>query len=135
MPRRDLLRAPVRRSPPRSSLPRRAPAQLVGRLLRRLAAAAGALLGTSVPLHAQGVSAQCPAGAGALTPERVTQDACQKSVDLFQLLAPQLGAAVAGGNVGLGQSGALGGPGHFGLSIRASGLRGNVPQFDANCAM
>lgn len=95
-----------------------------------LVAAAGAPAAVT-PIAAQTVSAQCPPGASPISPERITQDACQKSVDLFVLLAPQLGTSVAGGNASLGQSGTLGGPGHFGLSLRVTGLRGSVPQFDA----
>lgn len=97
------------------------------------AAAAGAVLAL-VPhvAAAQGgpLDPQCPPGSGALTPERITQDACQKSVDLFNLFGPQLGAAVAGGNGILGGGGTLGGLGRFSVGVRATGLRGSVPQFD-----
>ena len=34
---------------------------------------------------------------------------CQKTIDLFQYMAPQLGVAMTGGNATLGQGGALGG--------------------------
>ena len=40
---------------------------------------------------------------------RAPQDACQKAVDMFQFMTPQLGLALAGGNATLGQGGALGG--------------------------
>lgn len=60
----------------------------------------------------------------------VAADACQKAADLFLLLAPQLGTAVAGGNVEPGQGGALGGLGHFGVSVRVNGLRAPIPRFD-----
>ncbi len=61
-----------------------------------------------------------PSGATAL----VQQDACQKSIDLFNFLAPQLGALVAGGSAELGQGGTLGGLGHVRVGIRANVLGG-----------
>ena len=48
-----------------------------------------------------------------------TQDACQKGIDLFRFMAPQLGVAVVGGNPVLGQVGALGGLGDFSVGVRA----------------
>jgi hypothetical protein len=57
-----------------------------------------------------------------------TQDACQQAVDLFALMAPQLGVAITGGNATLGQGGALGGLGHFAVELRGNVLAGNVPQ-------
>jgi hypothetical protein len=58
-------------------------------------------------------------------------DACQKAVDLFNYLTPQLGAVIAGGNPTLGQAGALGGPGRFTLLLRVTALRGALPNADA----
>ena len=60
----------------------------------------------------------------------VTQDACQKAVDIFQYLAPQLGSAITGGNATLGQGGALGGLGHFSLGLRVNAVKGSLPQID-----
>ena len=60
----------------------------------------------------------------------VAQDACQKAIDLFRYLAPQLGTIVAGGNPTQGVVGALGGPGHFSFGIRANGLNGSIPDID-----
>lgn len=54
----------------------------------------------------------------------VQQDACQKSIDLFNYLAPQLGALVAGGSAELGCGGTLGGLGHVGVGVRADVLGG-----------
>src|SRR5215467_6825635 len=76
-------------------------------------------LGSAAPALAQ-VSSSCQPG--------VTQDACQQSIDLFKLMAPQLGVAITGGNATLGQGGTLGGLGHFVVELRANGLLGNVPQ-------
>jgi hypothetical protein len=64
-------------------------------------------------------SSQCAAG--------TTQDACQKSVDLFQFMAPQLGTSIAGGNAQLGQGGTLGGLGHFAIGVRANVIQGTIP--------
>jgi hypothetical protein len=88
--------------------------------------AAFALVATSV--RAQGIDAQrCPAGT---TAERVSQDACQKAIDLFQYLAPQLGTSIAGGNPTLGQGGTLGGLGHFSAGLRVNVVQGDLPQVD-----
>src|SRR5262249_33847832 len=57
-----------------------------------------------------------------------TQDACQKTVDIFQYMAPQLGGAITGGNATLGQGGALGGLGHFTIGIRLNAIQGSVPK-------
>lgn len=88
--------------------------------------AAFALVATSV--QAQGIDTQrCPAGT---TAERVSQDACQKAIDLFQYLAPQLGTSIAGGNPTLGQGGTLGGLGHFSAGLRVNVVQGDLPQVD-----
>ena len=60
----------------------------------------------------------------------LTQDACQKAVDVYQYLAPQLGSAITGGNATLGQGGALGGLGHFSLGVRVNAVKGSLPQVD-----
>lgn len=83
---------------------------------------------------AQGVSSQCPAGStgiGGLPDQtRAAQDACQKSIDLFQYMAPQLGILVAGGNATLGQGGTLGGLGRFSAGVRVNALQGSLPDVD-----
>src|SRR5262245_33997896 len=60
----------------------------------------------------------------------VTQDACQKAVDVYQYLAPQLGSAITGGNATLGQGSSLGGIGHFSLGLRVNAVKGSLPQVD-----
>lgn len=87
----------------------------------------GALLLTASAARAQSTS--CPTGAFG-SAAQVTQDACQQAVDVFQYMAPQLGAAIAGGNATLGQGGILGGFGHFSLGIRANVVDGTLPQVD-----
>jgi hypothetical protein len=81
-------------------------------------------------LFAQSAAAQstCQAGTGSLDPNRISQDACQMAVDVFQFVAPQLGIAIAGGNATLGQGGALGGLGHFAVDLRANVLAGDLPE-------
>ncbi len=74
------------------------------------------------------IDAQCQAGT---LSERATQDACQKAIDLFHFMAPQLGASLIGGNVVAGEAGALGGLGHLSVGIRGNLLRGHVPDVGA----
>jgi hypothetical protein len=92
-----------------------------------------ALAATPLTISAQSA---CPDGA-VLTRERITQDACQKAVDLFQYMAPQVGTVIAGGNANLGQGGTLGG---FALipfphpkvsvGLRVNALYGSLPNLD-----
>jgi hypothetical protein len=77
------------------------------------------------------VAAAAPAGAQSVQCQAgLTQDACQKALDLFQYMAPQLGTAIAGGNATLGQGGTVGGLGHFALSVRANAVQGSLPRID-----
>jgi hypothetical protein len=83
--------------------------------------------------QAQSISPQCPPGAmvGPIPDvTKGTQDACQKAIDLFKFITPQLGAAIAGGNSTLGQGGTLGGLGKIQVSARANILKGSLPQID-----
>lgn len=90
----------------------------------------------ALALAAMSASAQdlqrCPPGTanGLGVPDRTraSQDACQKAIDLFQYLAPQLATSVAGGNATLGQAGSLGGLGHFSVGFRVNALQGSLPQ-------
>jgi hypothetical protein len=88
----------------------------------------------AAPLSAQGIDPQCPPGsmtsAGIPDNTMVAQDACQKAIDLFRYLAPQLGTIVAGGNPTQGLTGTLGGPGHFSFGVRANGMTGSLPEVD-----
>src|SRR5918999_3451529 len=95
---------------------------------------AGATLAAST-LRAQGIDTQrCPPGSvnafGVPDQTRAAQDACQKAIDLFKYLAPQLGTAITGGNATLGQGGALGGLGHFSVGLRVNGVMGSLPNID-----
>ncbi len=89
----------------------------------------------ALALAATSASAQdlqrCPPGTtgfGVPDQTRASQDACQKAIDLFQYLAPQLSTSVAGGNATLGQAGSLGGLGHFSVGFRINALQGSLPQ-------
>jgi hypothetical protein len=86
------------------------------------------------PIGAQGISPQCPPGAfkenGDPDNTKIAQDGCQKAIDLFQYMAPQLGALLAGGNPTQGLTGTLGGFGHFAVGVRGNGIRGTLPEID-----
>ena len=94
--------------------------------------AAVALGATSVQAQTGVDTQRCPAGTangfGVPDQTRASQDACQKAIDLFQYLAPQLATTVAGGNATLGQAGSLGGLGHFSVGFRVNALQGSLPQ-------
>ncbi|HEX5076562.1 MAG TPA: hypothetical protein VFW03_25355 [Gemmatimonadaceae bacterium] len=74
---------------------------------------------------AQGIDARCPGGS---IVEQTTQDACQKAVDIFAFMTPQLGIGLVGGNATLGATSALGGIGHFSIGVRGNATRGRVPE-------
>jgi hypothetical protein len=90
------------------------------------------IIGSAV--RAQEIDPQCPAGSmnssGSPDNTMVAQDACQKAIDLFRYMAPQLGAVLAGGNPTQGRAGTLGGPGHFAFGIRGNVLNGSLPEVD-----
>ena len=88
----------------------------------------------AAPLGAQEIDPQCPPGSlsSSGTPDNtmVAQDACQKAIDLFRYMAPQLGAVLAGGSPTQGIAGTLGGVGHFSFGIRGNVLSGSLPEVD-----
>lgn len=87
----------------------------------------GALLVVASAMQAQDLqSPKCPGGAP-LSPAQVAQDACQQAYDVYQLLSPQLGLALTGGNATAGQGGVLGGVGHFSIGVRVNGFSGLLP--------
>ena len=89
----------------------------------RFVVAAGMLALVAGTADAQ-ISASCAAE------QTATQDACQKAIDLFQYMAPQLGTVIAGGNATLGQGGTLGGLGHWTVGVRANAIAGSLPNVD-----
>jgi hypothetical protein len=102
--------------------------------VRLIAAAAAALGIIASSSGAQEVDSQCPPGSltagGSPDNTMVAQDACQKAIDLFHYMAPQLGTVLAGGNPTQGISGTLGGLGHFSFGIRGNALNGSLPEID-----
>ena len=87
---------------------------------------AGVTLAATSAEAQQGIDTQrCPATTNA---QRISQDACQKAIDLFAYLAPQLATSIAGGNATLGMAGSLGGLGHFSAGLRVNALQGSLPQ-------
>jgi len=94
---------------------------------------AGSFL-SAASLQAQGAidTGRCPpgtaSGLGIPDQTRASQDACQKAIDLFQYLVPQLGISITGGNATLGQGSTLGGLGHFSVGIRVNAVQGSLPQ-------
>jgi energy-converting hydrogenase Eha subunit A len=72
--------------------------------------------------------AQGTADPNCLNAPKQVRDACQETVDMYQLMMPQLGFSITGGNATLGQGGALGGLGHFAVDIRGNVLfPGSLP--------
>lgn len=102
----------------------------------RMLIGAALVLGTGAlarPALAQGISSQCPAGVvtGGIPDQRAAvQDACQKAIDIFQFLAPQLGVTIAGGNATIGVGGTIGGLGHIYVSGRANVVQSDIPEVD-----
>lgn len=83
------------------------------------------LVGVPALVSAQSIDPRCP---GIALPDRAAQDACQKAIDIFAFMTPQLGIGLVGGNATLGTGGALGGIGRFSIGVRGNGIRGRVPQ-------
>jgi hypothetical protein len=96
---------------------------------RRFVLTLGVLAGLATTATAQSStqSSACPGGTPG-SKAQVTQDACQKTVDIFQYMAPQLGGAITGGNATLGQGGTLGGLGRFTIGLRVNAIQGSVPK-------
>ena len=86
---------------------------------------AGAIITGPSALQAQTIDARCP---GLALQDRAAQDACQKAIDIFGFMTPQLGIGLVGGNAMLGTGGALGGIGRFSIGVRGNAIRGRVPQ-------
>lgn len=89
------------------------------------------LLVAASQIRAQGLQApKCPGGAP-FSSDQVAQDACQQAYDVYQLLSPQLGLALTGGNATAGQGGVLGGIGHFSVGVRGNAFKGSLPDFSS----
>jgi hypothetical protein len=91
-------------------------------LVVALGATGGRLAGQAATLDLQ-----CGAGSAG---ERITQDGCQKALDLFRFMAPQLGVLLSGGNAVAGEHSSLRGLGHVSLGVRVNGLEAALPRVD-----
>jgi hypothetical protein len=86
--------------------------------MRRLAVAVAVLAMSAAPARAQ-----CAGGN--------TEDACQKAVDMWAYMMPQLGTSLVGGSHTLGIGSTLGGFPHFAIALRANAVMGNLPDLSA----
>jgi len=99
--------------------------------MRKVLLAGVGLIVVAVSAGAQSASPSCPPGnTNSVAGLRAmgSQDACQMAVDVFMMMAPQLGLALTGGNATLGRGSTLGGPGHFSVGIRGNVFDGDLPQ-------
>lgn len=96
---------------------------------RRAASVVLALVTLASAGHAQGgsIDPQCKAGTPA---QRITQDACQKALDLFTYMTPQLGTGLTGGSAISGEHSTLG-PGHTSIGIRVNAVQARLPDVEA----
>lgn len=97
------------------------------------------LVGAMTFVAAQAAEAQtaCPAGAGNATTIAQAQanakaSVCQMAHDIFQLMGPQLGAGLVGGNPLIGSGGTLGGFPHLAIALRGTVFNGDLPDFDSS---
>jgi len=91
--------------------------------------ASAAVCATTVAGAQTGIAPGCTATPG---PVVRTLDACQKVVDLFRFLSPQVGVALSGGNPMIGEGGTLGGPGKYSINVHATVVDGFVPANDVS---
>lgn len=92
-------------------------------------ALAGVLGLASLAVAPRQASAQLTSGPCSASPSSLSgADACQKALDLFAFVMPQVGVALAGGNPVLGEGGTLGGWGKRAISIRLSAVDGALPK-------
>lgn len=92
---------------------------------------------TLVAAQAAEAQTACPAGAGNATTVAQAQanakaSVCQMAHDIFQLMGPQLGAGLVGGNPLIGSGGTLGGFPHLAVAIRGTVFNGDLPDFDGS---
>lgn len=95
----------------------------------RLSVVGAALAAVLLPpgLGAQDLGSPKCAGGSLGSVAQIGQDACQQAYDIYQLVAPQLGLALAGGNATAGTGSVLGGLGHFSVGVRANVFSGLLP--------
>lgn len=86
------------------------------------------LAASATTAAAQGRATRCPSSTSQTSSSYYTADACEKAIDLFGYMAPQLGTAIAGGSAVMGKGGTLGGLGHFSVGARVNAVNGSLPQ-------
>jgi hypothetical protein len=102
---------------------------MTGRIMSLVVAAMVA--GVSASSGAQTPNPKClTLVAGNAVNSKYVEDACQKTIDLFGYMLPQLGVSLTGGNATLGQGGTLGGFPRFTIGLRGNVLRGSLPQVE-----
>ena len=92
-----------------------------------IAAAIGIFVASPLRVQAQDLASPRCVGGPPGSSTLIAQDACQQAYDVYQLIAPQLGLALAGGNATAGQGSVLGGLGHFSVGVRANVFDGLFP--------
>src|SRR5215831_6212884 len=95
-----------------------------------IAAAIGIVVASPLRVDAQDLATPKCTGGPPGSAGLIAQDACQQAYDVYQLIAPQLGLALAGGNATAGQGSVLGGLGHFSVGVRANAFDGLFPNTD-----
>lgn len=102
-----------------------------GRSFVRAACVAGASVAIASAAHAQ--SATCTVSiTPAIASVAPLQNACVQAQDLFTFIAPQVGVALAGGNVMPGEGGTLGGWGKRSAVLRITAVDGRIPANPVN---
>jgi hypothetical protein len=86
------------------------------------------LVANATTAAAQTRATQCSFTNSTTSASYYTADACEKAIDLFSYMAPQLGTAIAGGSAVMGKGGTLGGLGHFSIGARVNAVNGSLPQ-------
>ncbi len=94
-----------------------------------VAAVAAVVIGV-IGLPQSAKAQECTTTTSTGLPLIFVQDACVKARDVFQFLAPQVGVALSGGNVMMGEGGSLGGWGKRSAVLRVTAVDGRVPAND-----
>ncbi|MES2524752.1 MAG: hypothetical protein V4617_18795 [Gemmatimonadota bacterium] len=99
------------------------------RTIRRSMIACAAAALSVVALMPASMLAQAPSCvATPALPFNGQADACQKAIDLFAFILPQVGVAVSGGNPIPGDAGTLGGFGKRSLAVRVVAVDARLPE-------
>src|SRR5258708_30722412 len=94
--------------------------------MKRLGVAAALLVLASA---AQAQATDCPASTAGNSAQNAARDVCLQAKDVFQLLAPQLGVSITGGNATLRPGGTLRRIAPFTVEAPAPGPATRYPDF------